>query len=160
MPTIPKVPARVRAYLADFGATAVAITERGKIKITADPSGCHAAWWLAAKDAQRLKAECKARGDVEACARRLQIKITPHEVALMKADAALAKLDRILAELKQRGDMKRSIARTRRSALPLAGTSCPTASPSSAYAGSFPTASLPVLAATRSSWPCRACSRR
>ena len=131
MPTIPKVPARVRAYLADFGATAVAITERGKIKITADPSGCHAAWWLAAKDAQRLK-----------------------------ADAALAKLDRILAELKQRGDMKRSIARTRRSALPLAGTSCPTASPSSAYAGSFPTASLPVLAATRSSWPCRACSRR
>ena len=103
--TIPKVPARVRAYVSDFGATAVAITKRGKIKITADPSGCHAAWWLAAKDAQRLQAACKARGDVEACARILQIKITPHTVALMKADAALARLDRILAGLKRNGDM-------------------------------------------------------
>ena len=59
--TIPPIPARVRAYLADVGATAIAITERGKIKITADPSGCHAALWLAAKDAKRLRAACKAR---------------------------------------------------------------------------------------------------
>ena len=42
---------------------------------------------------------------VEVCARILQIKLTPHEVALMKADAALARLDRILAELKANGDM-------------------------------------------------------
>lgn len=105
MPTIPKAPARVRGYLADFGAIAVAITERGKIKITDNPSGCHAAWWLAAKDAQRLRAACKARGDVEACACILQIKLTPHEVALMKADTALARLDRILAAAKANGDM-------------------------------------------------------
>jgi hypothetical protein len=106
MPTIPIVSARVRAYLADFGAIAVAITERVKIKITDDPSGCYVAWWLAAKDAERLRAACKARGDVEACARILHIKITPHEVALMKADAALARLDRILTAAKANGDMK------------------------------------------------------
>jgi len=48
----------------------------------------------------------RQRGDVEAAARRLQIKITPHEVALMKATPRLPGSTASLPVLKQRGDMK------------------------------------------------------
>ena len=45
MPTIPTT--RVRAYLADFETVAIAITERGRVVITDDPSGHYQAWCLA-----------------------------------------------------------------------------------------------------------------
>jgi hypothetical protein len=105
--SVPKIPARVRNYLFTFGSTSIAVTARGALVLTPDPAGHEAAWWLKRVDAQRLLAACYVKGDVEAAAKRLQIPLTSHEVAVMRADQRLAQLDQILEQAQQSGDLRR-----------------------------------------------------
>jgi hypothetical protein len=104
---VPKVPAAVKNYLASFGSVAVVLTARGSILAVANPTGYERAWWVRKQDAPRLVEESRERGNVEASARRLGIALTPHDVAAMKADRALARLDLILRSAQQNGDLKR-----------------------------------------------------
>jgi hypothetical protein len=104
---VPYVPRRVLSYLRAFNSIAIAITRKGKVVTTSNPSGCETAWWLASKvDAKRVLDEAQAKGDIEASAKRLRITLTPHPVALMKADRALARLDAILRAAQQSGDLQ------------------------------------------------------
>src|SRR5262249_1069375 len=103
---IPYIPTRVRSYLAAFNSISIAITRKGKVVITPNPSGCELCWWLLKKDAERLLQEAKTRGDIEAAAKRLGIILTPHGVALMKADRALGRLDGILRAAQESGDLQ------------------------------------------------------
>jgi hypothetical protein len=103
---IPTVPVRVRRYLADFNTVAIAITSKGRVIVTPNPSGCERAWWLSKRDARRLHAAARAKGDVEGAAKRLDIGLTPHDVALMRADRALIRLDGILRKAQEAGELK------------------------------------------------------
>jgi hypothetical protein len=75
-------------------------------------------------DAARLVEESRERGNVEASAKRLGIAVTLHEIAVMRADKALARLDAILVDAKRNGDLKafnRAYKRHRQAAM-TAGT--------------------------------------
>jgi len=104
---IPKISARIRNFLYTFGSTSIAITARGAILLTANPVGCEQAWWLKRTDAERLLAECYVKGDVEAAAKRLQIPLTAHDLAVMRAGKALAQIDVILEQAPASGDLRR-----------------------------------------------------
>jgi hypothetical protein len=103
---IPKVPVAIRSYLSAFDTVAIVLTARGSVLITPDPSGFECAWWVRKEDAARLLEVAREPGNVEASAGRLGIAVTRHEIALMKSDKALARLDAILADAKRNGDLK------------------------------------------------------
>jgi hypothetical protein len=103
---IPKVSARIRNFLFSLGATSIAVTAKGAVVITANPSGLEVAWWLRRDDAELLRAACFVKGDVEAAARRLGIALTPHDVACMRADHRLAMLDQIIETARTSGDLQ------------------------------------------------------
>jgi hypothetical protein len=103
---IPTVSAPVRSYLSSFDSVAVVLTSRGSIISTPNPTGYERAWWVRKADAARLVEESRERGNVEASAKRLGIAVTVHEIAIMRADKALARLDSILADAKRNGDLK------------------------------------------------------
>ncbi len=55
-----KIPASIPQYLSQFGNVAVAISVAGRIIVTADPSGCRAAWWAHSRDlAERVAKEAR-----------------------------------------------------------------------------------------------------
>jgi hypothetical protein len=103
---IPTVPASVRSYLSSFGAVAVVLTRKGSLLAISNPTGFERAWWVRKQDAQRLLDEARERGDVEAAAGRLGINLTPHEIALLKTDRALARLDGLMREAQYNGQLK------------------------------------------------------
>jgi hypothetical protein len=103
---IPKVPTAVLNYLSNFGAVAVVVTRRGSIITVQNPTGYECAVWVRKQDAQRLVDESRERGNVEASAKHLGIAVTPHEVALMKTDRALARLDAVLEAARRDGSLR------------------------------------------------------
>jgi hypothetical protein len=121
---IPPVSAVVRNYLSSFGAIAIVLTRRGSIVMVQNPTGYEAAWWVKKADAQRLIDASRERGDVETAARQLGIAVTAHEIALLRTDRQLARLDAILANAKHNGDLKRfnSTYRAKRLAAIAAGS--------------------------------------
>jgi hypothetical protein len=121
---IPTVSAPVRNYLSSFDSVAVALTSRGSIISTPNPTGYERAWWVRKADAARLVEGSRERGNVEASAKSLGIAVTLHEIAVMRADKALARLDAILVDAKRNGDLKafnRAYKRHRQAAM-TAGT--------------------------------------
>jgi hypothetical protein len=102
---IPRVPAAIRSYMSAFNSVALVVTARGSVLVTPDPSGFEYAWWVRKEDAPQLLEDARERGDVEASAKRLGIVITRHEIALLRSDKALARLDALLAEAKRNGDL-------------------------------------------------------
>jgi hypothetical protein len=113
----------VRSYLSSFDSIAIALTSRGSIITTPNPSGYECCWWVRKADAERLVEAARERGNVEATAKRLGITLTSHMVALAKVDRSLARLDGILAEAKRNGDLKQfnSTYRAKREAAVAAG---------------------------------------
>jgi hypothetical protein len=103
---IPKVPLAARQYLSSFDSIAIALTSKGSLIAVSNPTGYEACWWVRKQDAQRLVDAARERGNVELSAKQLGIAITPHEVALMRTDKALARLDAILADAQRNGDLK------------------------------------------------------
>ena len=67
------------------------LTSRGSIISTPNPTGYERAWWVRKADAARLVEESRERGNVEASAKRLGIAVTVHEIAIMRADKAVAR---------------------------------------------------------------------
>jgi len=120
MPTIPKLAPTVRDYLSSFGAVAIALTRKGSFVLTPSPGGFESAWWLKRAEGQRLLDAVREKGNVEATARTLGIAVTPHEIAIMRVDANLGRLETILATAKRNGDLKafnRAYAARRQAAL-------------------------------------------
>jgi hypothetical protein len=106
---IPKIPADIRNYLADFNLIAIAITTCGRVVLCENPTGHAAAWWLARKDGNRLLEEVRGqirRHDVQAAAKRLRIRIVEHATCMARTDQALGRLDDILRNAKANGGLK------------------------------------------------------
>jgi hypothetical protein len=85
---------------------AVVLTSRRSIISTPNPTGYERAWWVRKADAARLVEESRERGNVEASAKRLGIAVTVHEIAIMRVDKALARLDAVMADAQRNGDLR------------------------------------------------------
>jgi hypothetical protein len=104
--------AQARAYLRSFGACVIAVTPRGlrtardigKIRGTV----LAAYWTSSAAQALAVVQACRKAhsNDVEAGARQLQIVLTPHGTAVARAEAAVAKIDALLARAQADGVMR------------------------------------------------------
>jgi hypothetical protein len=98
----------VRQYLSSFNSIAIVLTSKGSILAVPNPSGYERAWWVRKPDAARLVEASRERGDVEQAARRLvpPVILTEHSVALMRTDKALARLNAILSDAQENGDLR------------------------------------------------------
>jgi hypothetical protein len=103
---VPKVPLAARQYLSSFDSIAIVLTRHGSLLAIANPGGYERAWWCRKQDARLLLDEAGPRGDVEQAAKRLGIAITAHEIAMMKTDRALARLDSILVAAQRNGHLR------------------------------------------------------
>src|SRR5262245_56989703 len=107
--TIPTVSPAILRYLAAFDSIAVVLTRRGSIIAVPNPTGYEAAWWLKKAHAQRLLDEARERGDVELSAKRLGLTVTPHEIAIMRAPRALARLDALMRRARWHEDVQSNL---------------------------------------------------
>jgi hypothetical protein len=115
-----KSPNRKRAeqYLAASGAVPITIIDTGKISTNVKITGTVAArWWIAAADAARVAGSARqcagadpdvatATAAVLRSAASLRATLTPDDVAIARAGAAMARLDEYLASLKGTGTLK------------------------------------------------------
>jgi len=97
------------AYFAAFDLVCLYVTPCGRVGIGRAPSraGAHAAWWARRGDAALIFAAARkatkasdglpAAAAILHSARKLGVEITPHAVAMMRVEAALAKTNTKLA---------------------------------------------------------------
>jgi hypothetical protein len=106
MPTIERLSAAAVDYLISFNAHAVAISPKGKVYTSANPTGAALAWWCRRHDAVRLAKAAQATGNVEGMARMLRITLTPHAVVLERVAERNARLDEALQRAQESGLLK------------------------------------------------------
>jgi hypothetical protein len=97
------------AYFAAFDLVCLYVTPCGRVGIGRAPSraGAHAAWWARRGDAARIFAAARkatkasdglpAAAAILHSARKLGVEVTPHAVAMMRVEGALAKINTKLA---------------------------------------------------------------
>jgi hypothetical protein len=104
---LPALPRTVKDYIHGFGITAICVYRDGRIGTSRDPAGAVAAWWVEAELAGGLiKQAQKNGGDIPAIARKLGVTLTEHDVVIVRAQAAAARIESAIAQAMDRGDLK------------------------------------------------------
>jgi hypothetical protein len=105
--TIPSLPRAVADYVRAFDLTAICAYRDGRIGVSRNPAGAVAAWWVEAEQAGAVIRQArKDSSDIQAIARRLGVALTEHAIVLTRASAAVARIERALAEAQARGDLR------------------------------------------------------
>jgi hypothetical protein len=96
----------VTKYIRAFDITSICVERDGSIRITSDPQGAVEAFWLPAAYAGALLKAARTKGDIQAAAQQLRLKLTDHHTIIVRARAAIERLDGKLAAAKSDGSMK------------------------------------------------------
>ena len=110
-PALRKPSAAVRSFLTDSQCVAVTLSDTGRVGVSTDPfrpmSGRLArVWWVHnAASALAIKDQCLAENssDIAGIARQLRIPLVPNDTAIANAEAAICRMDALLAAAKQHG---------------------------------------------------------
>jgi hypothetical protein len=101
--------ASVRAYLRASNIACIAVLADGTVSCVRDVGKLQQpaaeAWWSTAADALTLVRHCRKHGtvDVLGVAAALRIALTPHAVAVERAQHAVSRIDAALVDAKRRG---------------------------------------------------------
>ena len=104
--SIPALDNDVTKYIRAFDITSICVDRDGSIRITSDPQGAVEAHWLPAAYAGALLKAARTRGDIQAAAQRLRLKLTDHHTMIVRARAAIERLGTRLTAAKSDGAMK------------------------------------------------------
>src|SRR5215467_3940394 len=103
---IPPLDNDVTKYIRAFDIASICVDRDGSVRITCDPQDAVEAYWLPAAFAGALLKAARAKGDIQAAAQRLRLKLTDHHTMVVRARAAIERLDGRLAAAKSDGAMK------------------------------------------------------
>jgi hypothetical protein len=103
---IPPLDNGVMKYIHAFDIASVCVDRDGRVRVTRDPQGAAQAYWLPADHAGLLVKTARTMGDIPAAAQRLGLKVTDHHTMVVRARAAVDRLDARLSQAKADGALK------------------------------------------------------
>ena len=103
---VPPLDAQVRRHVSRFDVIALVLYRDGRIGTSRDPQNAEFAFWLEAQHAGAVLRLARVKGDIPAAAQRLGLKVTDHHTMIVRARAAVERLDQGLARAKADGALR------------------------------------------------------
>jgi len=95
-----------RAYVRAFNITAIVVYRDGRIGVSRDPQGAAEAWWIQSDKAGAVLSVARAlRIDIPTAAAKCGLSVTPHEVVIVRASAAVERIETRVAKANDTGAM-------------------------------------------------------